>query len=709
VKIEAAELARALFEEMGDAVFITDPQTGRLLDVNPVAQRLTGLSREKLLGLSVDHLLRSEGDEDLALLRALHTAHRFHSREGYLLRRADNVQVPVDLTLSRLETEDRPLGLLLVRDVTERKQAEERLRQANAELERRVAGRTADLARANETLRAKVEEAERAAAVARDITERKRAEGELRQSHEQMQLILQSITDGIALHGADGRMTYANEALARLVGFLSVRELLAAAPEEIMGRFDIFDEEGRPISPEQLPGARVMLGEPHAEAIVQWRPQAGGPRLCAVVKATAVYDEDKRLRYVVDVFHDITTRRNLEEQVRQAQKMEAIGRLAGGVAHDFNNLLTIINGSCELLFNDLADDLRRDLLSTIRNAGERAANLTGQLLAFSRKAIIAPKVLDLNEVVDTTGKMLRRLIGEDILLVTSLAPGLDKVKADPGQMEQVLMNLAVNARDAMPAGGRLTIETANVSLPEADDRDPELLPGRYVLLRIADTGCGMPDEVKDKVFEPFFTTKEVGKGAGLGLATVYGIVKSYGGHITVDSEAGVGTAFTILLPAEPAAESRETAELPPVAPRGTETILLVEDDDGVRRLARLALEGQGYIVLDSSCGAAAVRAAEAHPGPIHLLLTDVVMPDQGGRQVAEAVRSRRPGLKVLYMSGYTDDAVVRHGVFEATDDFLKKPFTLLALTRKVRSVLDGTSSGEFRIVKPAWSLYHVVD
>jgi two-component system cell cycle sensor histidine kinase/response regulator CckA len=328
-------------------------------------------------------------------------------------------------------------------------------------------------------------------------------------------------------------------------------------------------------------------------------------------------------------------------------------------------------------------------VTAIQDAGERAARLTSQLLAFSRKAMVAPKVLDLNEVIDSTGKMLRRLIGEDVTLTTILSPGLSRVRIDPGQVEQVLMNLAVNARDAMPRGGRLTIETKDVEVGEVDLAcRPDLKPGRHVQLSVADTGHGMTDEVQARLFEPFFTTKGVGKGTGLGLATVYGIVKQAGADIAVDTRVGAGTTFTILFPAVPeSAVPAETGELRG-APRGAETVLLAEDEDAVRKLARLALEMQGYTVLEAGTGADAVRVAETHPGPVHLLATDVVMPDLGGGDLAEAVRARRPGVKVLYMSGYTDDAVIRHGVSEAVDAFVQKPFTLLGFARKVREVLD---------------------
>ncbi len=522
-----------------------------------------------------------------------------------------------------------------------------------------------------------------------EIEEHKKAVEELRQSHEQQEVILRGIADGIALHGPDGQMTYANDALARMIGFPSAREMLAATSEEIVSRFDIMDEEGRPISSEHLPGARVLRGEPDSEALIQWRDRASRETHCAIVKATAIRDESGRLRHVVDIFHDVTARRSLEEQVRQAQKMEAVGRLAGGIAHDFNNLLTVINGYSEMLLDDLPlSEARREAATAIREAGQRATQLTGQLLAFSRKAIVAPRVLDLNDVVSSMGKLLRRLIGEDVLLATSLAPRLDRVKVDPGQIEQVIMNLAVNARDAMPAGGRLTIETANFELRQDDGCYPELPPGRYVRLAVSDTGHGMTDTVKARVFEPFFTTKEQGKGTGLGLATVHGIVKTHSGHITLYTEVGLGTTFAILFPSESEVADHSSDDRLSTAPPGTETVLLVEDDDAVRRFARLALAAQGYTVLEAANGTEAMQAARLHAGPIHLLLTDVVMPDQGGRQVADAVRTCRPGIKVLYMSGYTDDAVVRHGILEASDAFLQKPFTPLMLAQEVRAVLE---------------------
>jgi len=334
------------------------------------------------------------------------------------------------------------------------------------------------------------------------------------------------------------------------------------------------------------------------------------------------------------------------------------------------------------------------MVSEIRQAGERAAGLTRQLLAFSRQTVLEPKVLDLNEVVRENERMLRRLIGEDVQLSAVLDPALSPVKVDPGQIGQVIMNLAVNARDAMPRGGKLTIETGNVKLDETSvGVGPGAKSGRYVLLAMTDTGAGMTPEIQAHIFEPFFTTKGPGKGTGLGLATVYGIVKQSGGFIYVYSEPGRGATFKIYLPAidQPAAAGKSVPGIKAAA-GGAETILLVEDEDAVRSIIRLILRRAGYTVLEASRGTAAVRLAEQHSGPIHLLITDVVMPEMGGRQLVEHLARLRPDLKVLYLSGYTDDAVVRHGILQADVAFLQKPFTMAALTNKVRQVLDAVAS-----------------
>jgi CheY-like chemotaxis protein len=371
--------------------------------------------------------------------------------------------------------------------------------------------------------------------------------------------------------------------------------------------------------------------------------------------------------------------------------MEAIGRLTAGIAHDFNNLLTAINGFAELLQVELLpDDPLREMTDKILHSGRHAADLVRQLLIFSRKQIIEPRVLGLNTVVAEMNKMLQRIIGEDIELNPLLAPDLWMIKADPTQMEQVILNLAVNARDAMPEGGRLTIETANVIINEAyatAHLSPQ--PGEYVLLAISDNGVGMSQEVKAHLFEPFFTTKDRGKGTGLGLATVFGIVKQNGGDIWVYSEEGLGTAFKIYLPrAEKATLPLASREIGAEMPTGSETILLVEDDMAVREVARRILQRQGYSVLEAQNGQEALRLMAHHPGPIDLLLTDVVMPGMSGKALAEQGLALIPHLKTLFMSGYTDETIAHHGVIDPGVAFLQKPFSPVSLARKVRAALD---------------------
>ena len=384
-----------------------------------------------------------------------------------------------------------------------------------------------------------------------------------------------------------------------------------------------------------------------------------------------------------------------EERLRQAQKMEAVGQLAGGVAHDFNNLLTIIRGYSDLLLNNILGPDHapaRDAVDEIRKAADRAAELTQQLLAFSRRQVLAPRVLALNSVIGDMDKMLRRLIGEDIQLTIRLAKDLGPVKADPGQIQQVVLNLAVNSRDAMPRGGQMTIETANVQLDENYARThPEVQPGPFVMLAVTDTGCGMDAATQARIFEPFFTTKGPDKGTGLGLATVYGIVKQSGGSIYVYSEVRRGTCFKVYLPRhEGTAASRDTNASPGAekSSHGQETLLIVEDDNSVRALTRTVLRSYCYDVIEAVDAGDALRCVSEHTKPIHLLVTDLVMPGMSGRELAERLKALRPEVKVLYVSGYTDDAVVRHGLLETEVAFLQKPFTPSALACKVREVLD---------------------
>jgi CheY-like chemotaxis protein len=377
---------------------------------------------------------------------------------------------------------------------------------------------------------------------------------------------------------------------------------------------------------------------------------------------------------------DLTRQNELEVQLRQAQKMEAVGRLAGGIAHDFNNLLTAIAGYSEFLSAGLEDERLRRHADEIRKAAARAAALTGQLLAFSRRQVLQPRVLDLNAVVSDMDMMLRRLIGEDVELVTLLDPKLGAVRADPTQVEQVIVNLAVNARDAMPHGGAVTIETTNVATGD----------GEFVELRMSDTGIGMTEEERQQLFDPFFTTKA--GGTGLGLATVYGIVEQSGGTIEVDSEPGLGSCFRIVLPRVDEAAERGESPTPASAPEaGSETILLVEDESVVRQLVAEILETSGYSVLQAGDGPSALELLRRHTGPLDLLVTDVVMPGMSGPEVAQAVTSMRPGTQVLYTSGYTDQAIGHHGVLEPDVAFLQKPFSADDLNRKVRGLLDGVA------------------
>ena len=515
-----------------------------------------------------------------------------------------------------------------------------------------------------------------------DITAQKRAEDEARASEGRLRLLVESVRDyAIFMADPGGRVMTWNEGAERAYGYTAAE----AIGLHVLRFHGLDDHSGSPgDSLERAARAGTHQGE-------GWRVRKDGTRFWAEVTTTVLHHErGTGAPGFVIIARDMTERRKLEDQFRQAQKLEAVGRLAGGVAHDFNNLLTVINGYGDILLVALPPGAaHREAVAAIRDAGERAAALTSQLLAFSRKAIVEPKVLDLNAVIDQLTRLLCRLVGEDVVLATALAPDLHRVRADVTQLEQILLNLVVNARDAMPTGGRLTIETHNVRLTESDLAPyPNLAPGHYVRLAVSDTGVGMTEEVKARIFEPFFTTKEQGKGTGLGLSMVYGAVQTHGGHISVYSEPNVGSTFKILFPATydvPGPRSGERR----VAPRGAETVLLAEDDDTVRRFTRLALETQGYVVLEGAGGDEALRVARAHPGPIHLLVTDVVMPGMGGRELAESLRVRHPGLKVLFVSGYTDDAVVRHGIVEATDAFLHKPFTPLALARKVRAVLDG--------------------
>jgi PAS domain S-box-containing protein len=484
--------------------------------------------------------------------------------------------------------------------------------------------------------------------------------------------------DAIYITTRDGRFIDVNQAWLDLVGYQ--REDMLTLPVASLYR----DPDARA----QFQTAIEVEGTVRNYPVLFLRRD--GAEIEVLLTATILRDEHGRLVGYHGNARDITEQKHLEEQLRQAQKMEAIGQLAGGVAHDFNNLLTVIGGRSYLILTKLesGDPLRRDI-ELIKGAAERAAGLTRQLLAFSRKQILEPRVLDLNTTTREIEGLLRRLLGEHIDIVVVPDPELGHVKADPGQIEQVIMNLAVNARDAMPEGGRLTLETSNAVLDETYARShPTVELGRYACLAVTDSGHGMDAATQARIFEPFFTTKGVGKGTGLGLATVFGIVKQSGGHISVYSEPGHGTTFRVYLPRvdEATAAPPKTETL--TRPHGTEVILLVEDEADVRLLARESLEPFGYTVLEAQNPSDAVMIARAHPGPIHLLLTDVILPQRSGRALANELAVSRPIPAVLFMSGYTADAIVHHGVLDEGTAFLQKPFTPAALANKVRETLD---------------------
>src|SRR5437763_3989386 len=486
---------------------------------------------------------------------------------------------------------------------------------------------------------------------------------------------------GIYRSSPEGRFLSVNAAVVRMLGYETAPEVL---------NLDMAQDVYADAAERQRLVERAAISDVQADNVDATGERRDGRLLTVQLSVRAVRNAAGRVDYYETFVRDVTDQRRLQQQVLQSQKMEAVGRLAGGVAHDFNNLLTVITSYSDLVLEGLAPgDAKRDDLEQVRKAADGAAALTRQLLAFSRQQVVEPRVVSLNTVVEGLQKILRRVIGEDIEVTIALAPDLESVRADVGQLEQVLMNLVVNARDAMPTGGRLTVETANVEHDPEYARDREAAAvRRFAMLAVTDTGCGMDEATKARIFEPFFTTKETGKGTGLGLATVYGIVKQAGGFIWVYSEPGQGTSFKIYLPAVDATAERTTAAATTPAPRGTETVLLVEDAAAVRAVTKQILERQGYTVLEAPDGEAGLRLAQRHRGVIHLLLTDVVMPRVGGRELAEQLARLRPDVKVLYASGYTDDSVVRHGILESGTAYLQKPFSPESLARKVRDVLD---------------------
>jgi two-component system cell cycle sensor histidine kinase/response regulator CckA len=619
---------RRLFEAAQDGILIVDVDSRRVFDVNPFLLKLVGFTREELVG---KELWEIGFFKDIVSNK---NAFQTLTDKGYIryehlpLKTKDGRQIPVEFVSNVYEVGGSQVVQCNIRDISARVHAEDELRL------------------------------------------RDRA--------------IQAATQGLLITDpsqTDNPLVYVSPGFERITGYRS---------HEALGRNCRF-LQGPGSDPAIVAKLRqaIVSVEPCSVELVNYRKD--GTSFWNELSISPVRDDAGRLTHFVGVQADVSARRKLESQFHQAQKMEAVGQLAGGVAHDFNNLLTIISGYSEILLGSLPSyDPNRSLVKAIAEAGERAAGLTRQLLFFSRQAVLQTKVLDLNEVVEETESLLRRMIGEDVLLATVLAPNLRRIKADPGQLGQVLMNLAINARDAMPRGGKLTFETSEVRFDEAFvATHAECKPGRYVKLAVSDNGNGMTPEVQAHVFEPFFTTKGPGKGTGLGLATVYGIVKQNAGFINLYSEPGKGTTFKIFFPAVDERSQPSSHDMFSVTPPvGTETILVVEDEDGVRAFAVLALQMQGYQVLHADNGEKALRIVAKHEGRIDLLMTDVVMPGMSGRELAESLSVQLPEMKVMYVSGYTDDAVIRHGILQTDVAFLQKPYTPRSLASKVREVLD---------------------
>ncbi|HUX68180.1 MAG TPA: PAS domain S-box protein [Terriglobales bacterium] len=623
---------RAILASAADAI-VTLEEQGAIADFNPAAELMFGMRRSVAVEMYGADLLATDSRlrrVPLAVLAGESESSPPRHLE-FTARRADGTEFPAELTLTR------------------------------------VAGQSPGLF----------------TAFIRDLTQRKRAEAELRESEERLRLLLDSTGEGIYALDLEGKCILCNPAAVRLLGYDAADELLGQ-PIHALIHHTRADGGRYPASEcKSFLAAREGRGI-EVDDEVFWRKD--GSSIPVEYRSYPVERSGQPVGLVV-TFTDITTRRGLEGQIRQSQKMEAIGRLAAGVAHDFNNLLTVINGYSDMLLETPLDDDSLDKLRSVRTAGDRAATLTHQLLAFSRQQVLQPRVLDLNTVVRNLEPLLGRTLGEDVELSVQLAPGLRAVKADPSQIDQVLMNLVVNARDAMPDGGCIRLETSNVTLDEAFVRPHAgLAPGDYVLLAVRDTGTGMRNETQAHIFEPFFTTKPQGQGTGLGLPTVFGIARQSGGTILVESVWGRGTTMQVYLPAHGAAPAAAPAPRSPheAAARATgggETLLVVEDEDDLRRLLLEVLRGRGYHVLEARRPDHALRVSRAHHGEIQLLITDLVMPGMRGQMLAQKLLSERPGLRVLYISGYAEPASVPL-------PFLKKPFAPEALAQTVRLLLD---------------------
>jgi len=628
---ESEEKYRKLMESANDAILIAEVDTGIIIDANPQAQELLGLPREKIIGM---HQSQIHPADEAEKYRA---KFRDHCKEGGVLAEdifvvdAAGRHIPVEISAGAIEVRGKNL----------------------------IYG------------------------IFRDLTERQRSAEALRQSEEKYRMLVSQIPAVVYKGYPDWSLECFDQKIEEITGY--TQEEFNSGQKTWL---DLIFPEDIEQAKKQFREARKSGGSYYTEHRI--RKKTGEVRWLQA-RNRIICDDAGKVDYISGVFFDVTERKELADQLIKAQRMEAVGILAGGLAHDFNNLLTAIMGYSEIMAMDLRkEDPFSGYINEIMKAAGQGASLTKQLLAFSRKQILQPQVVNLNEVVVDMEKMLRRLIGEDIDLVTRIDQELGLVKADPGQIEQIIMNLAVNARDALPHGGSLTIETANMYLDENYGRSHVgVPPGDYVMLAMSDDGVGMDTETLSHIFEPFFTTKGSGKGTGLGLATVYGIVRQSGGSIWVYSEPGKGTTFKIYLPrfAAGVLEPKPKTAVP-TALGGDETILLVEDDATLRELISTALRRYGYTVLEASHGGEALLICEREGGHIHLLLTDVVMPQISGSVLAEHLILLRPEMKVLFMSGYTHDTIVHHGVLDSGVNFIAKPFRLQSLVQKVREVLD---------------------
>ena len=622
---------RALVDAAPDGIVVAN-QEGRIVLVNVQTEKLFGYKRAELLGQPVEVLVPKR-------FWTHHRKHRGKFMEHTQIRpmgagldlfglRKNGTEFPVEISLSPQVTEDGVLVSSTIRDITQRKRVDEALRQSEAAFRSMVEG-----------------------------------------------------TYGVYRAATDGTIMMANPALARMLGYDSEKELLS-----LNLAVDIFQPGEYSAHLFDRPGSR----KPFARREVHWR-RKDSQSMTVELSGRAASDDAGNLLYFEVIVEDVSHRRSVEHRLRHVQKMEAIGRLAGGIAHDFNNVLGVITGYSEMLMDRLESEPKLSALVTqILDATQRGSTLTRQLLAFSRQQVLELRVINIQEHIKIIEDLLRRVLGEDIYISIEAGGRPVHLRADPTQLEQVIMNLVVNARDAMPSGGNLSIEISEAHLDaEYCEHNPDAHPGAYVCIAVTDTGCGMSPEVRARIFEPFFTTKESGKGTGLGLATVYGIVKQSAGHITVYSELGHGSTFKVYLPlSEEPVSKAEIVSLSDIAPGGTETILLVEDEDSLREVTREYLSEKGYAVLGASEPDAAIAAAKNSDRPVDLLLADVILPGCSGVQLAHRLSAGNPQLRVLYISGYTADTIVHHGGHDPNFAFLSKPFALAALARKIRAVLD---------------------